>query len=244
MTERWLDQLNAAQGVPRIEILRVLAERRDPKAMAVVRELMGNGEEAVRAAAVRTLSALGGPDALSAVTAATLDTSAEVRATAFALLTVSPGPEATDALLDLAKKAAGLDQHAKALRSALRRLADGKVPDAQKAGVLENALAVARRPDEKRLALSELRRLPTIDSLRMAQSLLKEAALREDAAQAAVAIAESLKLSDDDDDEKEAAIEIMESVMKQSKSKDTKQAAEKFIYKHKRPDLEAMDPEL
>ena len=57
-------------------------------------------------------------------------------------------------------------------------------------------------------------------------------------------IAESLKLSDDDGDEKEAAIEIMARVMKQSKNRDTQQAAEKFIYKHKRPDLEAMDPEL
>ena len=243
VTGAWLERLGSSRGGLRTEILRVLAGRRDPEALPAVRELVGNEDEAVRVAAVRTLSALGGADVLSSVTAATLDENARVRATAFALLVVSTHAEATDVLLSLAEKGEGLDQHAAALRSALRRLAEGKVPDSQKAGILERVLAAARRPDEKRLALAELRKLPTIDSLRQAQSLLRDAALREDAAEAAVAIAESLKLSDDDE-RKDAALEVIQSVFEKSKNRDTRDAAEKFIYKHKRPDLEAMDPEL
>lgn len=243
LTQKWMAHLVTAQGALRVEILRVLADRRDPKALPAVKQLLAHREEAVRVAAIRTLSALGGAEASSATAAATLDQSARVRATAFALLAVSPDPEATGALLALAAKAKNLDQHTEAAQACLRRLAEGKIPDSQKTGVLKKILTVARRPAEKRLALAELRKLPSLESLELAAALLKDAALREDAATAAVAIAEALKLSDDDG-RKEAALEVIQDVFEKSKNRDTRGAAEKFIYKHKRPDLDAIDPEL
>jgi len=239
-TQTWLEYLGSAQDGTRPEVLRVLVERGDAKAIPAVRTLLGHDDENTRVAALRALVSLAGAESLSAAADAASDPSPEVREAAYRILASSSAPSATDALLTLARKAKTIEENSLALRHCLSRIATGKVPESDRIAVLEKSLALSRRPEEKRLALPQLRRLATLNALRFAKSLLSDAALREEAADTAVAIAGALKL--DDEKTKQAVITIMESVMAQTKNANTRDAAEKLIYKHKQPDLEAADP--
>ncbi len=238
-TQTWLEYLGSAQDSTRPEILRVLVERRDAKAVPAIKALLGHRDANTRSAALSALDSLAAAESMSAAAVAASDPSPEVRETAYRILDSSSDSSATDTLLTLARKAKTIEENSLALRHCFSRIATGKVPVSDKMSVLRKSLALSRRPEEKRLALPLLRRSATLETMQLINSLLSDANLREEAADTAVTIAGSLKL--EDKKTKQKAIKIMETVMAQTKNANTRKAAEKFIYKHKQPDMEAIN---
>jgi len=105
--------------------------------------------------------------------------------------------------------------------------------------MIDKLISIARRPEEKKLALVELQKVPSIESLTTAHALAKDSSLVEEASLAAVSIAKTMELKDDK--MKKKAIAMMEEVMKLSNNKTTKDEAEKFIFKHRQPTFDFFD---
>jgi hypothetical protein len=238
---KWIDYLNETDLRLSLELMSVLQARRNAEGLLKMSKLHFK-REALRIAALRALHDLDNKAALEAAARATSDKSQKVRKTAFAVLVGSDAPSATEALLMLAAQADQIQPHVEAVSHCFRRIAMGKVPEKARGPMIDKLISIARRPDEKRLALIELQKIPSLGALTTAHALTKESELREEASLAAIAIAEAMKL--DDDKVKEKAVSLIEQVMKSSKNKSTQIAAEKFIYKHRRPSIEDFDPEL
>ena len=79
-----------------------------------------------------------------------------------------------------------------ALRGFVRLVPQQDAPDAKKLESLKEAMALADRNEEKRLVLSALGNVPTVEALALVTSHLDNAALKEEACLAAVAIAEKI----------------------------------------------------
>jgi hypothetical protein len=79
-----------------------------------------------------------------------------------------------------------------ALRAQLRLIPQQETALDQKLAALKDAIALVERPEEKRLALAALGEIPTAESLALVTPYLSTAGLQEEAAIAAVAIAEKI----------------------------------------------------
>ncbi|MGA2035699.1 MAG: HEAT repeat domain-containing protein, partial [Thermoguttaceae bacterium] len=134
---------------------------------------------------------MGGPRALAVVVAGA-HKSGEVQATALQALGAWMSPDAAPPLLELAKTLPDDRLQTRALRGYLRiaRQMD-LTPDARLA-MCQEALRAARRDDERKLALQALVRTASANSLTVAVEHLAQPGLREEAALAAVAIAEKI----------------------------------------------------
>jgi HEAT repeat protein len=149
---------------------------------------------AAKAALYRVLRVAGGPAALAAVRSGVADADAGVREAAIRVLC---DWSSADALPDLEKLAttSGLDAKFKllALRARLRLIPLQDKTAAERVADLEAAMATAERADEKRLALSALAAIPSVEALNAAVSHIADPALKDDAAAAAFALAESMR---------------------------------------------------
>jgi len=143
------------------------------------------------------LSAMGGTRALQTVGAAAKDADPELQDAASRLLgewmTVDAGP----VLLDLAKTATDAKYETRALRGYIRLVRQFVLPDEQRVEMCRNALAAAKRDAEKKLVLEVLGRYPSIDALRLAVETAKIPSLKNEAAAAALAIAQKIGGSTD-----------------------------------------------
>lgn len=74
----------------------------------------------------------------------------------------------------------------------MRLVPQQDAPDAKKLDALKEAMALADRSEEKRLVLSALGNVPTVDALTLVTSHLDNPELKEEACLAAVAIAEKI----------------------------------------------------
>ena len=145
-----------------------------------------------RLALLRILRAAGGPQALAAVRVAATDAQAEIRAAGLRLLCEWPSSDALPDLLELAKGAADPTLKILALRGALRLAQQPGVPADAQLAALGQAMSLAERDDERRLALTALGGLASADALRLVTPHLAGAGLKEEACLAAVSIAEKL----------------------------------------------------
>ena len=134
-------------------------------------------QEALRVAALRALYDFKGKDAIEVVAKATKDPAANIRKTAFAVLVGSETPSATETLLSLASKAEQMDAHVEAMNHCFQRIAVGKVPEKARGAIIGKLLTIARRLAEKRLALAELQKVPSMGALASAHALIKESSL-------------------------------------------------------------------
>jgi len=138
------------------------------------------------------LSAMGGTRALQTVGAAAKDANPELQDAASRLLgewmTVDAGP----VLLDLAKTATDAKYETRALRGYIRLVRQFVLPDEQRVEMCRNALAASKRDAEKKLVLEVLGRYPSIDALRLAVETAKVPSLKNEAAAAALAIAQKI----------------------------------------------------
>ena len=175
-------------------------------------------------ALLRVLRSARGPKALAAVRTATRDADTEISSAATALLCSWPSAEALPDVMQLAKTATNERDKILALRGWFRLLPLANAPDAKKLASLKEALALAGRNEEKKLALAALAGIQTPEALAIAASHLGDAALKEEAALAAVAIAEKIAES-----HPAQTVKAMEQVAKTSGNAQTKQRAEKAL---------------
>ncbi len=143
-------------------------------------------------ALLRVLRATHAAKALTAVRDATKDRDAEVRTAAIGILCAWPTADALPDCLQLAKTGASARDKILALRGCFRLIPLQSVPDDQKLASLKQAMALAQRTEEKRLALPALAAIPTPESLALVVPQLGNAALKEEACLAAVGIAEKI----------------------------------------------------
>jgi HEAT repeat protein len=163
-----------------------------PEIVDAICGAIGGARGEAKLALLRALRSAGGPKALDAVKAAAADKDAQVKETALRALCDWPTADALPLVADLLKTAPTKTIKVLALRGFVRLVPQQEAPDAKKLDSLKEAMALAERDEEKRLVLSALGNVPTVDALVLVASHLDNAALKEEACLAAVAIAEKL----------------------------------------------------
>ena len=146
-------------------------------------------------ALVRLLRSAGGPLALRSVAAAACDTDAQVKDAAQRVLCEWLTPDALPLLAGLVKTPPSETIKILALRGFVRLATQQDGSDVKKLDSLKEAMARADRAEEKRLVLSALGSIPTVEALTLVMSHLDDAELKEEASLAAVAIAERIASS-------------------------------------------------
>jgi HEAT repeat protein len=163
-----------------------------PACTAALVGAMGDAAPQPKAALLRILRAVGGPQALAATRAATKDGNPEVRDAALRSLCDWPTVEVLPDLMEIARTPPSPKFKIMALRGALRLIPRETISSAQKLAAIQEVLALVERPEEKRLALAALGEIPTAEALALVMKELPDAALQEEASEAAVAIGEKL----------------------------------------------------
>ncbi len=137
-----------------------------------------------------TLPGLSGDRALQAVVTESENTDAAVQDAAVRALADWPDISAAVHLLNIAQTSPDLTHHVLALQGYLRLVGAAELPEEETFGMYKDAMAAARRPEEKRLALSGLAaNVRTVESLEFVGVFLDDEALRAEAVLAAAEIA-------------------------------------------------------
>jgi len=146
-------------------------------------------------ALLRVLGTVGDSKALAAIRAAAQESDAAVRETAIRVLCDWPTAEVLPDLEQIAKTSEDPKFKILALRAQLRLIPAQDATDARKVSQLKQIMASLERQEEKRLALAALANIHTTDSLEVVIQYLAAEGLNEEAADAAVSIAEQIVIS-------------------------------------------------
>jgi len=168
-------------------LLAVCGRGREKCTAPLVAGLSG-ADVASRRVLLRALGRAGGPQALRAVQTAVKDADASVQDEAVRMLTSWSDASVAPVLLALAKSAANQKHQVLALQGYVR-LAGKQPTDDAKVKMLTEAMKLAKRPDDKKLGLGTAGGVASPEALDFVMSYLDDAALREEAAAAAVKIA-------------------------------------------------------
>jgi HEAT repeat protein len=146
-----------------------------------------------RAALLHLLGYTPGPASLAAVVKTMGDNDTEVHQAAFRTLVGWPDATAVPHLLGVARRAPDSADAIVALRDGCLRLgAMEEVPLADRLSAYGSVLDVARRPEEKRQAISGLAEIPSLRSLDLLKGCCQDAALKNEAIPAAIRVAREL----------------------------------------------------
>lgn len=174
-------------------VVAICANSRDKrKCGSIVIAALNRGDAAQKLALIPALSRLGTSEALAAACAATEDASADIATEAIRVLSQWPTADAAAPLLDLSRARADERQHALALRGCIG-LAQLEADNGKRLAILRQALAAAKRPEERRQALGEIGKIPTREALQAAQALAGDPVLGEEAAMAAAKIRQQIE---------------------------------------------------
>lgn len=157
---------------------------------------MQGADPPARCSLLRVAGRIGGPKAMDALRAAANDPIPEIRDTAVRALAGSAGVEALPDLLALAREAPNPTHRVLALRGYWRvvGLAANRPYD-ERLKRCKDGLALSQQPDEKRLALAELAKLPGSGSLELAEPLRADADVRAEADLACYQVAAQILLT-------------------------------------------------
>jgi HEAT repeat protein len=159
---------------------------------AAVTAAMPNAPAAAKPNLLEILGSMGGPTALETIHVAAKGRDAELQDVGSRLLgewmTVDAGP----ALLDLAKNPANEKYQVRALGGYIRLARQFQMPDDERAEMCRKALDASRRAAEQNLVLEVLQRYPSMETLQIAAKVTEVPALKEDATQVAMVIAQKL----------------------------------------------------
>lgn len=145
-----------------------------------------------KAALLRSLGQVGGAKALATVRNAVKDASEPVRDVAVRVLSDWRDATARAALADIAKSSDSRKHKILALRGFIRSVAESRESAGQKLALAQQAMAMADRDDEKKLVLGALGGVPSAQSLAMVVPYLDSPTMKDEAAAAAVAIAQRI----------------------------------------------------
>jgi len=157
---------------------------RRKRAAGVLAALKGATDQ-VKPMLLRLLGRAATPEALAVVRAAMKDPNADVSATAVRTLAGWPDASIAEEILALAQNASDATHKVLFLRGYVRMAGASAHPTA----MYIKAMALAKRPDDKKLVLAGLGSASSGEALRIAMTYLDDAALRDEAALAAVQIA-------------------------------------------------------
>jgi HEAT repeat protein len=182
----------ASKTVPENDSLAFTATSTPPAIVDAICGAISGAQGEPKLALLRALRTAGGAKALQTVQAAAADNDAQVKETALRALCEWPTPDALPAVSELVKTGPSKTIKILALRGFVRLVPQQDAPDAKKLESLKEALALAERTEEKRLVLSALGVVRSVEALTLVTAHLENAALKEEACQAAVSIAEKL----------------------------------------------------
>jgi len=192
--------------------------------LPVVLAAMNEASGASRVVLLRAVGQIGGPEALKAALAALKDPDQGVSGEAVRVLSNWTTLDAVPHLLEIAKSG-DLSQQVLALRGYVRLA--GIEPSAEtKTQMLTTAMGLAKRPDEKKLVLGAWGTLPTEQSLNTLRPYLDDAAVRDEAASAIIAIAPELAK---DQKTKPQAVEALKSVVDKCENAQLRKKAQEVL---------------
>lgn len=166
----------------------------DRGAEPVVRAF-GAAEAPVKCSLLRVLGKVGGKKAMEVAQASLKDANAEIQDAAVRALADWPDFDAAGTLLDLARSSPNQTHRVLALRGYVRVVGlPSDRPVAQTLKMLEDGMAVAQRPDDKKLVLAGLAEVGDLAALKLAKPYLADDALRAEAATAMIKIAEAASI--------------------------------------------------
>ncbi len=206
------------------ETLTLTAGITPPALVDELRAALDKAPPKPKLALLRVLRSAGGEKALAAVCAATKDPNKEISNAAVSLLASWPSAEALPEVIKLAKSAKDQRTKVLALRGCFRLIPMQDATAEQKLAQLKDALGLAERTEEKRLALAALAEIPTARSLEMALAHLDDKGLVEEASLAAVGIAEAIVRQ-----HPKPVAEAMQRVIKATKNKATAKQARNLL---------------
>jgi HEAT repeat protein len=174
-------------------ITAICAKADEPE--SCVRQVTGwldQARPAQKNALLRVLTTIGGASALKAIRASVADPNPEIRAAAIRALGDWKTSDAASDLLTLAQKAVNPAEKTLCLRSYLGLASNADLPADQRLGMCRQAAELIQRSEEKKLLLATLGGISSFDSLALIQPYLDDVAIQNEAATAAVAIADKL----------------------------------------------------
>lgn len=183
----------AAREALRTAALRV--EDRDACTACLAAKLQAAAAE-TQAYLLDLIGQVGGSAALSVVAQAAGSPDAAVKDAATRVLGEWATPDVAPELLNIAKNDTEGRYRVRALRGYLRVARQLQLPPDKRLEMFHTAMQVAERDEERQLALDVLTRIPSPKTLALAVSYLKQPALKQAAAQAALRIAPKLPKSD------------------------------------------------
>ena len=167
------------------------------KATATVAAALKDTQGAARAALLRVLGGIGTPTACQAIRANLADLSDEVKEAAIRALADWRDDAPAADLLAVARSAPNEAHHVLALRGFIRMIALRKdLSLAERLKMCQDALAAAKRDEERRAVLSAVADIPTPEALKMAEGCLAKDALKNEAAIALIRIARAVSGTD------------------------------------------------
>jgi len=162
----------------------------EKRAEAVLMKLNGSNVEQ-KTKLLQTLARLGAARTFETVVAETKNSNADIRDAAIRALADWPEPNALPELLRLAREEQELSYHVLTMRGALRLLNAAELSSEEKLRLYREAMSLARRADEKKLALAGLANVKSIAALDFVSTFFDEDTLSLEAALAAIKIAET-----------------------------------------------------
>lgn len=196
----------------------------DKRCDAILAALSGSTGPA-KVALLRILPRVGGPKSLAAVRDAVKDANAPVKDAGIRALADWQDISACEDLLAIAKSASTEAHHVLALRGCIRIARETRdKSSAERGKLLIAALDTARRPDEKRQAISALSDVRNADALQAVMACLGDKALAQESAQAAARIGREIA-----NDKPELVKEAMPKVIEATKNEDVQRQAKEAI---------------
>ncbi len=149
---------------------------------------MSGASTATRVLLLEQLTSVGGTTALNTVAAAAKSNDDAMQDAATRLLGTWLTADAAPAMLDLAKTLPNGKYQIRALRGYVRIARQLNMTPDERIAVCRNALAIAKRSEDRRLVFEVVKRYPTPEGLDLAASLLSEKDLQQQACSTIVAI--------------------------------------------------------
>ena len=145
-----------------------------------------------RSTILEVLGAMGGKKALETMIEAAGDDDPELQDTGIHMLSQWLTTDAAPALLELARKASNPKLRIRAVHGTVRFARDFDLPNAQRAAMCRAALGVAARDEDRKMILEVMQKHPSLDMLRVLVEAAKMPALKQDAGQAALSMAQKV----------------------------------------------------
>ncbi|MCL5270874.1 MAG: HEAT repeat domain-containing protein, partial [bacterium] len=165
------------------------AERAEP----VLRAYRAATAVRTRCDLLSVLGVLGGPGALDAAVAALGDAEPQVSESALRALAEWPGPQPVRRLLEIAGGDASQVSRVLALRGVVRQMGMMEEPPGTMLALFNAAMQAARRPEDRKMVLSALANVHSLQAYDVAAGYLEDPSLREESIAVILKLATALR---------------------------------------------------